>query len=88
MLSDINDNIRASLLYDFLRALLTEKQRSVMALYHEENLSLSEIADEYGISSKPYNAAQAKQKLYEDHSNSGTIDKLTTANAAKPSRES
>ena len=50
MVTDINDITRASLLYDFYGALLTEKQRSVMALYHEENLSLSEIADEYGIS--------------------------------------
>ena len=31
MLSDINDITRASLLYDFYGALLTEKQRSVMS---------------------------------------------------------
>ncbi len=46
----VDDITKASLLYDFYGALLTEKQRQVMALYHEENLSLSEIAQEYKIS--------------------------------------
>ena len=40
---------KISLLYDFYGRLLTEKQRQVMALYHEENLSLAEIAEEFGI---------------------------------------
>ena len=40
----------ASLLYDFYGQLLTKKQQQVMMLYHEENLSLSEIAAEFGIS--------------------------------------
>ena len=46
----VDDITRASLLYDFYGALLTVKQRQVMALYHEENLSLSEIAQEFGVS--------------------------------------
>ena len=41
---------KISLLYDFYGKLLTEKQRQVMELYHEENLSLAEIAEEFGIS--------------------------------------
>ena len=41
---------KISLLYDFYGRLLTEKQRQVMELYHEENLSLAEIAEEFGIS--------------------------------------
>ena len=41
---------KISLLYDFYGGLLTEKQRQVMELYHEENLSLAEIAEEFGIS--------------------------------------
>lgn len=40
----------ASLLYDFYGQLLTERKQQVMRLYHEENLSLSEIAQEFGIS--------------------------------------
>ena len=41
---------KISLLYDFYGGLLTEKQRQVTELYHEENLSLAEIAEEFGIS--------------------------------------
>ena len=41
---------KISLLYDFYGGLLTEKQRQVMELYHEENLSLAEIAEEFGLS--------------------------------------
>ena len=39
-----------NLLYDFYGQLLSERQRQVMNLYYEENLSLSEIAEEFGIS--------------------------------------
>ena len=39
-----------SLLHDFYGQLLTDRQQQVMKLYHEENLSLSEIAREFGIS--------------------------------------
>ena len=46
----IDDITRQSLLYDFYGELLTKRQREVMELYHEENLSLAEIADEFGIS--------------------------------------
>ena len=85
MLSDINDITRASLLYDFYGALLTEKQRSVMALYHEENLSLSEIADEYGISRQAvHDALKKAEQALEDYETIKTIDKLKkTANAAE-----
>ncbi len=44
------DAARISLLFDLYGALLTEKKREVMALYHEEDLSLSEIAEDSGIS--------------------------------------
>ena len=40
---------QASLLYDFYGALLTDKQREVMELYHEENYSIVEIAAELGV---------------------------------------
>ena len=47
---DMESIEKISLLYDFYGRLLTEKQRQVMELYHEENLSLAEIAEEFGIS--------------------------------------
>ena len=45
------DNLaNESLLYDFYGGLLTDKQREVMELYHEENYSIVEIAGELGVS--------------------------------------
>lgn len=41
---------RINLLYDFYGNLLTKRQREVMYLYHEENYSLSEIAEDLEIS--------------------------------------
>lgn len=41
---------QASLLYDFYGQLLTRRKQQVMELYHEENLSLAEIAEEFGVS--------------------------------------
>lgn len=47
---EIDNLAETSLLYDFYGALLTEKQREVMELYHEENFSIVEIAEELGVS--------------------------------------
>lgn len=49
MIDKIDNVTKVSLLYDFYGALLTEKQRNVMEMYHEENLTLQEIAEESGI---------------------------------------
>ena len=37
-------------LYDIYKELLTNKQRQYLELYYHEDLSLSEIADEVGVS--------------------------------------
>jgi hypothetical protein len=61
---------KASLLYDFYGALLTDKQREVMALYHEENLSLSEIAQEFGISRQGvHDTLKKAEQALEDYEN-------------------
>ena len=39
-----------SLLLDFYGCLLSDKQLEFLRLYHEENYSLQEIADEFGVS--------------------------------------
>ena len=50
MREDVNRIEYASMLYDFYGSLLNEARREVMAMYHEDNLSLSEIAEELGQS--------------------------------------
>ena len=74
----VDDIARASLLYDFYGALLTDRQRDVMALYHEENLSLSEIAQEYDISRQAVHDTlkKAEQALSEYEKKLGLVDKL------------
>ncbi len=46
----IEDITQISLLYDFYGQLLSKRQKEVMELYHEENLTLAEIAEEFSIS--------------------------------------
>lgn len=58
----------ASLLYDFYGELLTEKQNEVMRLYHEENMSLGEIAEERGISRQGvYDTLKKAEKSLKDY---------------------
>ncbi len=47
---NIEEIARQSLLYDFYGQLLTPRQRQIMELYVQENLSLGEIAEELEIS--------------------------------------
>jgi len=42
-------NMEFALLYDFYGEMLTEKQRNVIELYYEDDLSLSEIAQDQNI---------------------------------------
>ena len=42
-------NLQISVLLDFYGEMLTEKQREVVELYYNEDLSLAEIAENYGI---------------------------------------
>ena len=46
----IDEYTKQSLLFDYYGGLLTKRQQELMNLYHEENLSLSEVAEELGIS--------------------------------------
>ncbi len=43
-------NLNISYLLDFYGVLLSERKRTVMDMYYNEDLSLAEVADEIGIS--------------------------------------
>lgn len=73
--------IEISMLYDFYGQLLTAKQQELLKLYHEDNFSLSEIAEEYGISRQGVHDAvkKAEKALHEYESKLGLISKFTAA---------
>ena len=73
-----------SLLYDFYGQLLTEKQRQVMELYHEENLSLTEIADEFTISRQAVHDTlkKAERSLAEYEEKLGLVKKFVRTSRA------
>ncbi len=49
-----------NLLYDFYGELLAEKQRNIIRLYYENNLSLSEVGEELGITRQGVHEALKK----------------------------
>ncbi len=73
-----------SLLYDFYGQLLSRRQQEVMALYHEENLSLSEIAEEFGISRQAVHDTlkKAEQALAEYEAKLGLVARLMESKKA------
>lgn len=70
-------NIYISWLLDFYGALLTEKQKTVLELHYNEDLSLGEIAQQEGISRQGvYDAAKRAEKaLYELELQLGLLEK-------------
>jgi uncharacterized protein len=70
--------IEISMLYDFYGQLLTAKQQEILKLYHEDNYSLSEIAEEYGISRQGVHDAvkKADKALHEYESKLGLVSKF------------
>ena len=46
----MDETLKNTMLFDFFAEMLTEKQREYYDLYHNEDLSLSEIAESAGIS--------------------------------------
>jgi uncharacterized protein len=50
MIENLSKVEYASLLYDFYGQLLDDNKKDIMTLYHEDNLSLKEIAEDLGQS--------------------------------------
>ncbi|QOX62525.1 YlxM family DNA-binding protein [Anoxybacterium hadale] len=70
--------IEISMLYDFYGQLLTAKQQEILKLYHEDNYSLSEIAEEFGISRQGVHDAvkKAEKALHEYENKLGLVKKF------------
>ena len=49
-MGSMDDILRRSLLFDFYGELLTDHQKNIYEAYHGEDLSIGELAAEYGIS--------------------------------------
>jgi predicted DNA-binding protein YlxM (UPF0122 family) len=69
-----------SLLYDYYGALLGERQNEIFQLYHEDNLTLAEIAEGFGISRQAVHTAlkKAEQALSEFERDLGLVAKHET----------
>ncbi len=76
--------IEISMLYDFYGQLLTAKQQELLKLYHEDNYSLSEIAEEFGISRQGVHDAvkKAEKALHGYENKLGLISKFTATEEA------
>ena len=74
----MDKNIEIGLLMDFYGELLTNRQKDIMDLYYNDNLSLSEIAEELEISKQGVqdNIKRAEKSLYEVEEKLGLLDKF------------
>ena len=76
-----DETLHNTMLFDFFGDLLTEKQREYFDLYHNEDLSLSEIAERAGISKQGvYDIiSRAEKTLIDIEEKTGIIDKWIAA---------
>lgn len=59
---------RISLLFDLYGGLLTDKKREVLELYHEDDMTLAEIAGEQGVSrAAVYDALTSAEKSLDEY---------------------
>lgn len=59
---------RMAMLYDFYGQLLTKRQQEMMEMFYADDLSLSEIAQEYGISRQAvYDLLKRTEKILEGY---------------------
>ena len=72
-------NLEMSYLMDFYGNLLSDKQREIMQMYYQEDLSLAEIAAEYGITRQGVrdNIVRAEKELTNYESSLGLWKKFS-----------
>ena len=62
MRSNISESVNISLLLDTYGELLTDRQKQICAMFHEEDYSLGEIASELGITRQGVRAVLQKSE--------------------------
>ena len=69
--------LNMTMLFDFFGDLLTEKQREYFDLYHNEDLSLAEIAEKGGISRQGVHdiIARAEKTLLDIERKTGVVER-------------
>ena len=74
----IKDIVQKTLMFDFYGQLLTEKQRDIVEMYYTDDLSLSEISEQIGISRQGvYDALKrAESILVEYETRLGLVEKF------------
>lgn len=77
-------NVYAAELLDAYRPLLTEKQADMMSLYYEEDLSLAEIKEHYGITRQAVldNIKRAEKQLMRFEDKLGLVAKMNRISSA------
>lgn len=73
----LDNIIKNSMLYDFYGILLPHKQREIFSMYYHDNLSLGEIAEEYGLTRQGIHETikRGENKLTDFESKLGLIEK-------------
>lgn len=71
--------LEMTMMFDFFGDLLTEKQREYFDLYHNEDLSLSEIADNVGITRQGVRdiIVRAENILIETEAKTGIVKRFS-----------
>lgn len=77
------DKLQMTMLLDFFGELLTDKQREYYDLYHNEDLSLSEIAENVGITRQGVHdiIVRAENTLCELEEKTGIVRRFTQMRA-------
>lgn len=73
------NNVEITILYDFYGDMLTDKQRDFLSYYYNDDLSLSEIADNEGITRQGVRDAikRAEAQLYDMENRLGFASKFS-----------
>ena len=76
----LDETIQISMLYDFYGPLLTKRQQQLVDLYFNENLSLTEISSQVGISKQAISVGlkTAERSLKEYENKLGLVKRWET----------